>query len=76
MIIFPRNENTKYYKTHYQYLYNIISKFEEVELGPPTDFSGSKFTIDWHGKNILIDFCDLLDLPYNPAEYDYVFKYH
>ena len=80
MIIFPRDENTRYYKTHYMYLLNIIKRCvkapSSLKLGPPTGFNGSKFIIDWNEKKVLIDFCDLHDLPYDPSEYDTIFKYH
>jgi len=76
MIIFPRDEKTKYYKVHYQYILNILKRHDVIELGPPTALDTTRFVITIDGQEVLIDFSDFPDVYHNVDKYKVCFKFH
>jgi len=76
MIIFPRDEKTKYYKIHYQYLLNILKRHDVIELGPPTALDTTRFIITIDDQEVLIDFSDFPDVYHNVDKYKVCFKFH
>jgi len=71
MIRFPKNENTRYYKIHYQYLLNVLSEYHQIRL-----VSSPGFILEIEGKSVLIDFSDFNEFDHSPDSYDVCFKYH
>jgi len=76
MIKFPKNENTKYYEIHYQYLLNVLREYHTIELVPATNLGKTKFVIKIEDNVILIDFNDFTEIDYSPDSYDRCFKFH
>ena len=60
MILFPANDNTKYYNIHYEYLLRLLEQCDKIKFGNPTVVDKTRFTIDFNGKTVLIDFSDFL----------------
>lgn len=75
-IIFPKNNNTKYYNTHYKFIIDL-AKFEKIPITycESTTLDEPRFTIKVNDKLIVIDFYDFHRLYEGYKKYKYYFKY-
>lgn len=76
-IIFPKNENTKYYESHYAFILNSAKYLDlNIEYSEPRIIHQSRFAMTINNKDVIIDFRDHTDVHPAYKDYDYYFKYH
>ncbi len=67
----------RYYKVYYGFVLESLKHIDaEIELVGDTAIDDAKYTIEFNGKQIAIDYSDHLQLARTHADYDYYFKFH